>query len=113
MGEAGSPRGRRHTLGVGPCHVIRLGQVLNEATARVQLLVLVHGVVPWLPVVQHEAAVEALDLVDHARVVEACSGQAPLRDGHPGGEGGVGGHAVQLAGKVVLHLLLAVTSQMG
>lgn len=98
-----APHGRRNTLRGGFQISIR-NQTLNEAAARVQLLMLLHRAVHLFPVVQHQAAAEALDLVDRTRVVKARARQAPLGDGDAGREGGEGGHAVELAREVVLQL---------
>lgn len=79
-------------------------QVLDKAAARVQLLVLFNRVVSLLPVIQHQATTEAFDLVDHTSVIKPSSGQTPLWDRNSGREGGVCGHSVQFAGKVIFQL---------
>lgn len=107
-----APHGRRNTLRGGFQICIR-NQTLNEAAARVQLLMLLHRTVPLFPVIQHQAAAEALDLVDHTRVVKARACQAPLRDRDASREGGERGHAVELTGEVILHFWMAAVRLTG
>lgn len=100
-GARGGRRLRWRTAGSG---LRGCAQTPNEGTAGVQLPVLLHGAVSRLPVVQHQAAAEAPDLVVDAGVVKPRPRQAPLRDGDAGRERRERGHAVQLARVVVPQL---------
>lgn len=83
-------------------------QLLNKAAARVELLMLLNGLVSLFPVIQHQATTEALDLVIHASVIETSTGKTPLGDGDPGGESRVRRHPVEFTRVVILHFLLVV-----
>lgn len=65
---------------------------------------LLHRTIPQFPVVQHQAAAEAPDLVVDTSVVKPRPRQAPLRDGDACRERRERGHAVQLTRVIVPQL---------